>query len=128
MKVHQRPEQYSVKFTHADLNASNILVEGGHITGIIDWEFAGWYPEYWDYTKMWWSERRPLLDNFYQSITEAPNIIQYEEDKAAGRAIWKHMHPGRTMTLLGPPRMIRKSRILSKIKMNNSRIQMLSSD
>lgn len=30
----------------------NILVEGGRITGIIDWEYAGWYPEYWEYVKM----------------------------------------------------------------------------
>ena len=21
------------------------------MTGIVDWENAGWYPEYWDYTK-----------------------------------------------------------------------------
>jgi len=37
-------------FTHGDLSASNVLVEGDKITGIIDWETSGWYPQYWEYT------------------------------------------------------------------------------
>jgi len=37
-------------FTHGDLSSLNILVEGDDITGIIDWETAGWYPSYWEYT------------------------------------------------------------------------------
>lgn len=37
-------------FTHGDLNCLNILVDGEKITGIIDWETAGWYPSYWEYT------------------------------------------------------------------------------
>ncbi|KAI1415541.1 kinase-like protein [Hypoxylon sp. FL1857] len=37
-------------FTHGDLNPSNILVRGNKVVGIIDWEFAGWYPPYWEYT------------------------------------------------------------------------------
>ncbi|CAD0038806.1 unnamed protein product [Aureobasidium pullulans] len=40
-------------FTHADLNPSNILVRGEEVVGIIDWEFAGWYPHYWEYTSAW---------------------------------------------------------------------------
>ncbi|KAI9702239.1 MAG: hypothetical protein M1820_006171 [Bogoriella megaspora] len=36
-------------FTHGDLNLSNIIVSEGKITGIIDWERAGFYP--------WWAER-----------------------------------------------------------------------
>jgi aminoglycoside phosphotransferase len=44
--------EHEVVFTHADLNPRNILVdERGRITGIVDWECAGWYPEYWEYTK-----------------------------------------------------------------------------
>jgi thiamine kinase-like enzyme len=50
-------------FTHADLNARNILADraaragerstggGWRVSGIVDWETAGYYPEYWDYTK-----------------------------------------------------------------------------
>lgn len=44
----QRP---GVKFTHGDLKRHNILVDNeGHVTGFIDWESAGWYPEFWEYT------------------------------------------------------------------------------
>ncbi|KAI0964779.1 kinase-like protein [Xylaria arbuscula] len=39
-------------FTHADLAPRNVLVDDrGEITGLIDWEFAGWYPDYWEYAK-----------------------------------------------------------------------------
>ncbi len=41
-----------IRFSHGDLGMHNILVEGGRITGIIDWEYVGWYPEYWEYVKM----------------------------------------------------------------------------
>lgn len=40
-------------FTHADLNPFNILIRGEKVVGIIDWEFAGWYPHYWEYTSAW---------------------------------------------------------------------------
>lgn len=64
---------HRVTFTHADLNSRNILVEkvpletglereaettglslsGPYrITGIVDWESAGWYPAYWEYASM----------------------------------------------------------------------------
>ena len=44
--------KHDLVFTHADLNLRNILVdESVKISGIVDWECAGWYPEYWEYTK-----------------------------------------------------------------------------
>ena len=44
--------KHDIVFTHADINLRNILVnKDGKITGIVDWECAGWYPEYWEYTK-----------------------------------------------------------------------------
>lgn len=47
-------------FTHCDLVRQNIIVQEhtgteGHpdrqfkVTGLIDWEYAGWYPRYWEY-------------------------------------------------------------------------------
>lgn len=39
-------------FAHGDLFRHNILVHEGHLSGIVDWECAGWLPEYWDYTTM----------------------------------------------------------------------------
>ena len=31
----------------------NIIVRGDKVVGIIDWETAGWWPEYWEYTSAW---------------------------------------------------------------------------
>ncbi|KAM5347379.1 hypothetical protein ACJ41O_010384 [Fusarium nematophilum] len=42
---------HRIVFTHADLNMRNVLVHNGRLSGIVDWENSGWYPEYWDYTK-----------------------------------------------------------------------------
>lgn len=36
--------------THGDLSSLNILVEGDEVVGIVDWETAGWFPPYWEYT------------------------------------------------------------------------------
>jgi aminoglycoside phosphotransferase (APT) family kinase protein len=38
-------------FTHGDLFFSNVLVDGGRLSGIVDWEGACFMPEYWEFTK-----------------------------------------------------------------------------
>ncbi|PGG97946.1 hypothetical protein GX51_07059 [Blastomyces parvus] len=44
---------HTIHFAHGDLSPRNIMVnESGHITAIIDWEWAGWMPEYWDVLRM----------------------------------------------------------------------------
>ncbi|KAI0640318.1 hypothetical protein C8Q77DRAFT_1153184 [Trametes polyzona] len=43
---------HRVCFTHADLATRNVLVKDGRLSGIVDWEFAGWYPEYWELVAM----------------------------------------------------------------------------
>lgn len=40
-------------FTHGDLSPFNILVRGDEVAAIIDWECAGWFPDYWEYTSAW---------------------------------------------------------------------------
>ena len=46
---------YSTHLTHGDLSFRNIMVHEGRISGIVDWEMAGWYPDYWEYTNTWYS-------------------------------------------------------------------------
>lgn len=50
--------EHRIVFTHADLQARNIIVSrGGQDTAdhgkikltIVDWEYSGWYPEYWEF-------------------------------------------------------------------------------
>jgi hypothetical protein len=31
----------------------NIITRGDEVVGIVDWETAGWWPEYWEYTSTW---------------------------------------------------------------------------
>ncbi|KAF5868236.1 putative serine threonine protein kinase protein [Botrytis fragariae] len=45
-----RPLLYLPVFTHGDLSSFNILAVDDKVVGIIDWETAGWYPFYWEYT------------------------------------------------------------------------------
>lgn len=42
---------HRIVFTHADLAPRNIMYKDGQITGIIDWQTSGWYPEHWEYVK-----------------------------------------------------------------------------
>ncbi|KAI6885883.1 hypothetical protein KC363_g2073 [Hortaea werneckii] len=42
-------------FTHGDLQRKNVMVEkdqggSGWKVTILDWEFSGWYPSYWEYS------------------------------------------------------------------------------
>jgi aminoglycoside phosphotransferase len=36
--------------THGDLSPFNILVHKDDVVAIVDWETAGWFPPYWEYT------------------------------------------------------------------------------
>ncbi|KAE8352475.1 kinase-like protein [Aspergillus coremiiformis] len=63
---------HEIFFTHGDLNPRNILAENGRISGIVDWENAGWFPEYWEYTKAHYSVRslRRWLADFIDEVFE----------------------------------------------------------
>lgn len=43
-----------IVFTHGDLAPRNILVDGGTVTAVVDWEEAGWFPEHWELVKAMW--------------------------------------------------------------------------
>ncbi|KAF4154642.1 hypothetical protein CNMCM6069_009042 [Aspergillus lentulus] len=42
---------HSFVFTHGDLAPRDILVDEGRVTALLDSEYAGWYPEYWEYVQ-----------------------------------------------------------------------------
>ncbi|KAF2503076.1 hypothetical protein BU16DRAFT_28421 [Lophium mytilinum] len=48
------PHSQASVFTHCDIAPRNIMVDDHtyQITGLIDWEFAGWYPDYWEYLRI----------------------------------------------------------------------------
>ena len=50
------PRGHQPTFTHSDIQKKNIFVRKVETNGfhnfeitLIDWEYAGWYPEYWEY-------------------------------------------------------------------------------
>ncbi|RWA05958.1 hypothetical protein EKO27_g9140 [Xylaria grammica] len=47
----QMRTDHEIVFTHGDLHACNIMVRDGRIVAIIDWENAGFYPEYHELVK-----------------------------------------------------------------------------
>ncbi|KAK3305950.1 uncharacterized protein B0T15DRAFT_533909 [Chaetomium strumarium] len=91
---------HRVVFTHADLNPRNILVEkrGGQgqgslgrwvVAGIVDWENAGFYPEYWDCTKAFfegfrWSAR---YNGMVKMVFAA--LGDYERELEVERRSWQ---------------------------------------
>ncbi|KAL7790756.1 kinase-like protein [Trichoderma ceciliae] len=59
---HSLSDNHEIVFTHGDFAPRNILVdEEGRVTAILDWEEAGWYPEYWEYIKAF-EHLQPMLD------------------------------------------------------------------
>jgi hypothetical protein len=72
----------SIVFTHGDLHPSNIILslsEPTQIIAIIDWEQAGWLPEYWedrkahytcDYEGEWSTQYIPVFLDQYASTWE----------------------------------------------------------
>ncbi|KAH8197711.1 hypothetical protein TruAng_008128 [Truncatella angustata] len=67
-------------FSHNDLSSLNILTRGDRVVGIVDWETAGWFPPYWEYTcakyvnpkNAFWAEE---VDHF---ITPLPYELKME--------------------------------------------------
>lgn len=51
IKLHNHDDdRWPLVITHGDPSSLNTPVRGADVVGIIDWETAGWYPSYWEYT------------------------------------------------------------------------------
>jgi aminoglycoside phosphotransferase (APT) family kinase protein len=76
-------------FTHADLMDRNILVKDGKISGIVDWEWAGFYPEHWEFIMimsnsawpMGWGNRMLAEFTEYANDYLTYNALQYISPK-----------------------------------------------
>lgn len=42
---------HRIVLSHCDLAPRNIMVDEGKIKALIDWEYSGWYPEYWEFVE-----------------------------------------------------------------------------
>lgn len=73
------PTDHRIVMTHGDLHPRNLLVhqEGDSldIAGVVDWEFGGGYPEYWEYVQA-------LKSSF---ITEGDDWLSFLPEKSIGK-------------------------------------------
>jgi len=81
-QLQQRP--YKVKFTHGDFKAHNILINNdGHLSGFLDWESGGWYPEYWEFT----TAMRFGRDSWWYQVAMWMGGHEYKEELESDRAL-----------------------------------------
>jgi aminoglycoside phosphotransferase len=80
---------HRVVFTHGDLNMRNIMVTERKLSGIVDWENSGWYPEYWDYTKAHFVTKhhrrwKKIVDRVFAELGD------YQEELATEKELWEY--------------------------------------
>ncbi|KAE8328041.1 kinase-like protein [Aspergillus sergii] len=75
---------YRSRFAHADLCPRNIIIDNGRVVALIDWEFGGWYPEYWEYTKAHYVQLN--MPDWYEGLESA--LTRYDEELKAERTLW----------------------------------------
>ncbi|KAH7412157.1 kinase-like domain-containing protein [Phaeosphaeria sp. MPI-PUGE-AT-0046c] len=86
----QTRSDHRIVFSHCDLSQHNIMVKDGQITGLLDWENAGWYPEHWEYIKFF---DRPCEHNDW--MDNAKDIFPeiYDNELAHHQAIVRWQRP-----------------------------------
>jgi len=63
-------------FNHGDLASRNIMIHNGRLSGLLDWETAGWMPAYWDYFCATWE-----LSDACKTIIKAAIPEQYDMER-----------------------------------------------
>lgn len=73
-------------FTHSDFHFTNLLIDQGRLSGIVDWECAGFKPEYWEFTKATWSclQNGPSEALFRRALDDG-----YEQELEIERKLWR---------------------------------------
>ncbi|KAG4429124.1 hypothetical protein IFR05_015392 [Cadophora sp. M221] len=77
---------HKITFTHADLNLTNILVDGNRLFGLVDFGCAGFYPEYWEFTKAKLSEfgPDPAWKNLVTAVLVTPILRSLRQSRSCG--------------------------------------------
>lgn len=73
-----------ILLTHNDLHPRNIIVRDGKVAAILDWELAGFYPEYWEYVKAWY---RTGIDEPWVQDRAADKVLK---PYPLARAVFEH--------------------------------------
>lgn len=81
---------HDIVFTHGDINMRNLLFKDGRISGIVDWETAGWYPEYWEQTKCHYSVKRTTR---WLDVVDRVFDGKYLTELEIERQYWDYVSP-----------------------------------
>ncbi|KIJ26499.1 hypothetical protein M422DRAFT_192150 [Sphaerobolus stellatus SS14] len=69
------PRNAPITLTHGDLLPCNIIVQDSEITGIIDWETAGFYPGFWENCRMYYPPAMtPGWDHILKHVFPGPRL------------------------------------------------------
>ncbi|PPQ77914.1 hypothetical protein CVT26_005169 [Gymnopilus dilepis] len=76
-------KDYRLCFTHGDLAIHNLLIENGRLSGMVDFENSGWFPEYWEYAtalyckleNRWKTAIRNIFAGLYDEEIEVLHIF-----------------------------------------------------
>ncbi|KXT00473.1 hypothetical protein AC578_1914 [Pseudocercospora eumusae] len=79
-----------IVFTHGDLTPRNIIVKEGRVQALLDWEYAGWYPEYWEYVKFF---ERPTDCKDWKEYAEVIFETKYPKDLLTFQALARWQKP-----------------------------------
>ncbi|KAI1261920.1 kinase-like domain-containing protein [Xylariaceae sp. FL1019] len=84
----EHEDSHAMVLSHADINMRNVLVDDdGRLSGVVDWEMAGWYPEYWEYTKTHFTVKRKwrwlmMMDELFAEVGD------YRKELGIERQLW----------------------------------------
>ena len=70
-------------FTHDKLGVDNIMIQDGNVTGIIDWERAGYYPVWWETLKArppHCREDKEFMELLLEHVPQYPGADEFYED------------------------------------------------
>lgn len=81
---------HRVVFTHADLAQHNIIIRDNNVVALVDWQYAGWYPEYWDYVKFF---SRPARNKDWYEYADVIFPQSYDEELFQFQFLARYQNP-----------------------------------
>ncbi|KAF8519015.1 kinase-like domain-containing protein [Hysterangium stoloniferum] len=80
---------HTIYFTHGDLSPHNLLISGNKLVGLVDFETAGWYPEYYEFTMAVYRRQR-----YHEWFSVFKGVFpQYEIEWEVEMALWAVSNP-----------------------------------
>lgn len=81
---------HTVRLSHGDLALRNIVVDGrGRLVGLVDWENAGWYPDYWELTAFYSTIPQQRWADVCSEIF--PDASDFDDELAIERRLWAYL-------------------------------------